>query len=65
MAKKGVYRKLKRVEVLKDTSVYKAGDIREMHPALAKRLIADDLAKASTKELSNPVVLPSAKIKTE
>ena len=46
MAKFGVYRKLTQVEILKDTSQYKKGEIREMHPALAKRLIASDTAKA-------------------
>jgi len=46
MAKVGVYRKLMQVEILKDTSQYKKGEVREMHPVLAKRLIADDSAKA-------------------
>jgi hypothetical protein len=49
MAKKGVYRKVVTVEILKDTSQFKKGDVKEMHPVLAKRLIADDIAKASKK----------------
>ena len=49
MAKKGVYRKVVTVEILKDTSRYKKGDVREMHPVLAKRIIDDDVAKASKK----------------
>lgn len=51
MAKKGVYRKSTIVEMLKDTSQYKKGSVVEMHPVLAKRLIADDTAKVSKKSV--------------
>jgi hypothetical protein len=53
MAKVGVYRRLETVEILKDHSVYKKGQVREMHPVLAKRLIADDVAKVTKKSATN------------
>ncbi len=48
---KGVYRKLVVVEILKNTSQYKKGEVREMHPVLARRLIAGDIAKSSNKKV--------------
>ena len=63
-AKKGPYRKLTRVEILSDYSRYSKGNVIEMHPVLAKRLIAIDVAKVTTKELSKLQQLPSANIRS-
>jgi hypothetical protein len=62
--KKGPYRKLTKVEILKDHSRYSQGNVVEMHPVLAKRLMAIDVAKVTTKELSKPQQLPSANIRS-
>lgn len=65
MAKKGHYRKLKRVEILKDSSSYKKGEVREMHPVLANKLIVDERAKGSSKPLTNEPVKPVSKVKED
>lgn len=57
MAKKGPYRRVQVVEILKDTfsgkkPVYKKDDVREMHPVLADRLIASEIAKKTTKKVT-------------
>lgn len=51
MAKKGAYRKLVTVEIVSDYSALKKGTVTEMHPVLANRLIAMDVAKTSKKTI--------------
>lgn len=63
-AKKGPYRKLTKVEILVNYSRYNKGEVIEMHPVLAKRLAAIDVAKVTTKELSKLQQLPSANIRS-
>ena len=63
-AKKGPYRKLTKVEILVNYSRYNKGEVIEMHPVLAKRLTAIDVAKVTTKELSKLQQLPSANIRS-
>lgn len=65
MAKKGAYRKLVRVEIIKATAAREVGVVCEMHPVLAKRLIADEKAKKSTKALTNVPVVPKISINKE
>ena len=62
--KKGVYRRSVTVEVLKDRSNYKKGTVVEVHPVLAKRLIAEGSASESKKEVTATPILPTAKIKS-
>jgi hypothetical protein len=64
MAKKGVYRRLEKVEILKDTSVFKKGEVREMHPVLAARIIAEDVGKKTTKEVNVVSKIPVGNIKS-
>lgn len=63
--KKGDYRRSKKVEILKDRSAYKKGNVIEVHPVLAKRLIAEGVAEESTKKLTDAPVKVVAKLKTE
>lgn len=61
--KKGPYRKLVKIEMLEDYSRLSKGNVIEVHPVMAKRLEALNVAKKTTKELSNPQTLPSSNIK--
>lgn len=62
MKKQGVYRKSTKIELLKDYSRLSAGSVVEVHPVLADRLIALEVAKKTTKALTNNMELPSARI---
>lgn len=50
--KKGDYRKFVKVEILEDTKARKKGEVVEMHPILANRLVAIEKAKTTTKKLT-------------
>lgn len=52
MEKKGKFRKVEKVEVIKEHNFLKKGQVVEMHPVLAKRLIARDVVKVSKAPLT-------------
>lgn len=62
--KQGPYRKLVKIEITESYSRLRKGAIIEVHPVMASRLEALSVAKKSSKELSNPQLLPSANIKS-
>ena len=62
MKKQGVYRKFVKIEMLKDYSRLSANSVIEVHPVMADRLIALEVAKKTTKALTNNAELPSARI---
>ena len=66
MAKKtGPYRKVVKVEFIEAGAHIPKGEVREMHPKLAKKLIDEGKAKKTPKPLTNAPILPSSKIKEE
>lgn len=59
-AKLNTSRKTIRIEMVKNYSALRAGQVLEVHPNMAARLIAKDVAKKSNKALSSAI--PASKI---